>query len=140
MRLILEKKEILAILEQHFDVKLDAKQVVIRTDPAFEIEVSGIPLAGRSESVPTYTSVPEEPSEEEAAKSNRVLGDEASFDPPAAGTDDIPTRNEDINPAAILARSKQIERELANDPNTAVEKRRSGRYSHEPPKSFKEEL
>lgn len=148
MRLILEKQEILDILGHHFEVKLDPKQVVIRTEPSLEIEVSGIPLTQGSprNTRGDFTPISDETAADlgaptiSAEEDNRVYGEGASFEPPPAGTDETPPKQvstEDISPAAILARSKQLERELESNP---VEKRRAGRHSSEPPKSFKEEL
>ena|ERR1035437_9184047 len=44
MRLVLEKADLIKILEKHLSVKLAPDMVLVRTEPSFEVEVSGIPL------------------------------------------------------------------------------------------------
>lgn len=110
MRLILEKEEIVAILSKHFDADLDPTKVVIRTEP-LEIEVHGLPLS-TSETSPKKTRPLEVVSPVSEAK-------------PA----DTEADDEDVHPAALLAASKNIERELNNE----KAKRRSGSYTYDPP-------
>lgn len=134
MRLILEKDEIIAILGKHFDAELDPEKVVIRTSP-LEIEVSGLPL-----------TTSEEPTTRKESKQRApvlaVARDDAdtSDAPPEPGLDGVePGESEDFHPAAMLAKSKQIERELdEKNPNLAA--RRAGRFSLTPPKGMDGEI
>jgi hypothetical protein len=57
MRLILERQEIIEILEKHFEEKFDSNQIVIRTEP-FEIELMKLsmptePTPAKPPSAPT---------------------------------------------------------------------------------------
>ena len=58
MRLILEKQEIIEILEKHFEEKFDNNQIIIRTEP-FEIEL--MKLAMPSEPKPPAVPPPPRP-------------------------------------------------------------------------------
>lgn len=117
MRLILEKEEIVTILSKHFDAELDPTKVVIRTDP-LEIEVHGLPLSSNDpppKKVRGLEAVPQlQEKKEEGASS----------------------ASDDVHPAALLAASKSIEREL----NSEKAKRRSGQYSYDPPAVSDDEM
>jgi len=129
MRLILERAEVVAILGKHFDVELDPEKVVIRTDP-FEIEVYGLPLA--SETASTSSASP----------TRRQRADTDAFtDSPPPNTEGVlvDTTGTGLHPAAALAVSKELERQLDLE-NPGLASRRSGRWSEKAPTRMDEEL
>ena len=119
MRLILEKAEIVAILSKNFDVALDPEGVVIRTDP-FEIELCGLPLGtGETPSnvVPLTASVRREHEVTGAGTQEghlaRRYSEDTSLDPPPPGDDGFGgSSGSALHPAAVLAASKELERQL----------------------------
>jgi len=48
MRLVLDKEDLVRVLEQHFGERLDPARVQVRTNP-LEVELSGIPLTVSAE-------------------------------------------------------------------------------------------
>jgi hypothetical protein len=147
MRLILEKDEIVSILGKHFEVELDPETVIIRTDP-FEIEMKGIPLSDAppketTNVVPIGTapkrqaSLPAQTPEEEKLAKDRDDPD-ASTEPPEPGDDGLGGIGTDIHPAAVLAASKELERQL--DHENPQLKRRAGRGTSKAPDDFKNEI
>lgn len=143
MRLILEKAEIVAVLSKHFDAELDPDNVIIRTEP-FEIEVCGLPL-GSSDPPPKYEvednvtplrmRPPEAPKEQRNnnGPAKKRADEGATEDPPEPGLDGVETSNAgDVHPAAVLAASKELEKELDRE-NPQLAKRRSGNYTLTPP-------
>ena len=141
MRLILEKDEIVAILGKHFEVELDPDKVIIKTDP-FEIEVSGIPM---TDSPPKETNVVALPKANGGRTSvytkepPQLRADaDASTEPPPPGNDGADVSEESVHPAAVLARSKELEEQLNREnPKLA---RRSGRWSEIAPTSQDDEV
>ena len=104
MRLVLEKEDLIRIIEKHFDTKLDSSMVQVRNDPVFELEVSGLPLAETSQDAPKTSAPkknPEPPREtytdglsrgwtvtpppEVPEPDGRVLGKNSTYDPPPPG-------------------------------------------------------
>lgn len=133
MRLILERAEVVAILGKHFDAELDPEKVVIRTDP-FEIEVCGLPLANETTASPT--------SPISSTKRQRADADaSADAPPPGYDTDGVPAdaTGMGLHPAAALAVSKELERQLDLE-NPGLANRRSGRWSEKAPTHMEDEL
>jgi len=127
MKLILEKTEILEVLGQHFDVQLNEESVIIRTDPVFEIEVSGLRLNASSKK---KERVHTPPPQREGDGEEGVVTDIDAVDE-SGGRDSV---------AAVLAKAKEIESTLER--NVPKSERRAGVYSLAPPEdeSYKEEI
>jgi hypothetical protein len=144
MKIVLEKHDLIAILEKHFQERFDRTKIIIRADP-FEVELSGIPLEAalpESEAL-ARTALSVVPNEETKAGSaddlhtKLALQDGATLDAPEPGTDDIEVDNaRDASPASLVARSRALESELAK---TLPPPRRKG-GSEAPPLDMKEEL
>lgn len=146
MRLILEAAEIIKILGVHFQAELDPKNVIIRTDP-FEIEVCALPLSESAEAeddnvvaLPQKAGAPRtpRPPRDETAKIRARDDEGATAEPPPPGNDGNEGPEQDLHPAAILAASKDLEREL--DKENPQLTRRSGRWSHTPPPLTDDEI
>lgn len=129
MRLILEKEEIVKILGEHFETELDPANVVIRTAPVLEIEVSGIPLVSTSAASP---SAGERPSVEvrHTSENDTAFGvkevsraePHAFLTPPPPGRD-LPEDDENMSPADLVAKSRELRAAMERDVTLA---RRSG--------------
>lgn len=149
MKLILEKDEVVRIIGKHFDAVLDPAKVVIRTDPIFEIEVSGIPLADTPPEPSNVVNLPRAAATQESFTSMvkpprddlwRKRDDEnASQEDPTPGLDDVtPVESPEIHPAAILQKSQELAAQLdAENPQLAL-RRRGG--SSKPPTDFRDEI
>jgi hypothetical protein len=142
MRLILEKNEIVAILGKHFEVTLDPEKVIIKTDP-LEIEVSGIPMSDAPNKEPSNVvaiSAQTRRPAQTAVSEEAVLRDDtnATTDPPEPGDDGLGGPGADVHPAAVLAASKELEKQLEQE-NPQL-KRRAGRGSSKAPEDFKDEI
>jgi hypothetical protein len=147
MRLILEKNEIVAILGKHFDVELDPEKVIIKTDP-LEIEVSGIPMTDAQPREETnVVTLRSGPGTYSAVKSSAVDptdivkkrdDPDATTEPPTPGDDDLGGPGQDLHPAAVLAASKALERQLEQE--NPLLKRRAGRGTSRAPEGFENEI
>lgn len=125
MRLVLEKQDLIKILEKQFDVKLDADAVQVRTDPVFEVEIRGLPLAESAleapskPAAPTMKPVTQEdrpspsgwkvtPPEPAPEPPQRTLGATMSYDPPP-----LDLEAELSGTSAPLGESLKLVKELA---------------------------
>jgi hypothetical protein len=127
MRLVLEQKDLVQILERHFGVKFDPEMVSVRTTP-FEVELTGIPLdMSEAPKVPERQAVAGRriqavtELEDEVTSPGEVDPDEAdvlslrsernvSTTPPPYDPDE--TRD---SPGAIVADSRALEAELQEE-------------------------
>jgi hypothetical protein len=127
MRVILEKKEIVQILSKHFESNFDAEQVLIRTEPVFEIELKDIPL-------PIDTPAPRVPNtreiqqmvneerpkmladrDEAALFHERMHGDNASLEAPQPGADGFEGGSSVESPQALIQASKELDARLKRE-------------------------
>lgn len=124
MRLILEKADLLKIIEDHLDEKFDPDVVKVRADP-FEVELMGLPppesqakrqprrsgrVEGDPEDKPHGSPAFTAPGEEEEEMPGRNLGPGATHTPPPPGSDEM-----DGDPAEILRKAQEIEEQLARE-------------------------
>ena len=145
MKIVLEKHDLVSILEKHFEEKFDRSKIVVRADP-FEVELCGIPLEAAlpdGEAAPkaaVLTAVPKEPeapTPEDDLHTKLALQDGATLDAPTPGTDEVEIDDtRDASPASLVARSRALESELAK--NRPPPKRQGG--SEAPPSDMKDEM
>lgn len=117
MRVILEKPEIIEILNKHFDSEFQEDMVIIRTEPVFEIELRGISMGGgstrRTASAPPPIRGEESTSDDETALFHeRAHGPNASLEPPEPGADGLGGVDTVDSPLALVQRSKEIAESL----------------------------
>lgn len=112
MRIILEKDEIVEILGRHFDSEFDPANVIIRTDPVFEIELRDIPMtpveAKPTQAVAVPPPAQSSPTEDAdlAAFRQRAHGANASTRPPPPGLDDGRGEEDSDDPAYFVRQSQ----------------------------------
>ena len=163
MRLILEKQEIIEILEKHFEEKFDAGQVVIRTDP-FEIELMKLAMPSEKNNVPPEPKRITPPTPEDtgprlvngfivtppsiAVDDPTLLeqrSGEGEAEPPPPGTDgfgvDNPITGEG-SPAALVQRSRELAAEIdRKNPTLAEQNKRIRRgNAKEPSDDYSKEI
>lgn len=144
MRFILEKPDIIKILNKHFDSEFDPTQVVIRTDPVFEIELRGIPLSVEEEAA-RQTPEPEGlkgmMEEELSLFRERAHGTNASLETPAPGADGLLPDTSAESPLALVQRSREIAESLARtNPELYAREPRRRDGTANPPNTFNEEI
>lgn len=141
MRLILEKEDLLQVLEKHFTETFDREKVQVRADP-FEVELMGLPLpAPENEPTPSKKTGSSKPPQEpvprrgeeaslvargwevtdprpvhEPTVDERPLGRNASFEAPPVSADET-----NDNPATIVQASVHLTAELEQQRNAAKE-------------------
>lgn len=130
MRLVLEKGDLIRVLERHFGETFDDSKVIVRADP-FEVELVGLPLTMEAAEPPAKKTAPKKP----AVAAYRDDGD---FDGPTkvtppdlepedegvlalraernVSTDPPPySPEEEGSPASVVNSSKRLEDELGSE-------------------------
>ncbi len=147
MKMVLDRKEMIAILEGHFDCAPGELHITIEVHPEFSATLDGIPLpksAGRAREELVVKSRPAKTSSREYAAdndpnlpdadddpsiaANRDDGD-ASTDAPPISSDEIgggePAGSAGMSPAALIAQSQVLEARLNKDnPNLVAQRDR----------------
>lgn len=145
MKVVLEKHDLISILEKHFGEKFDRSKIVVRADP-FEVELSGIPLEAALPDAPSTAATPvphavreveDEVTPTEDLHTQLALADGATLDAPPPGTDYIEVDDtRDASPAALVAKSRALEEELKKSDPPKSRKGGTGTA----PSNFKEEI
>lgn len=152
MKMILERKDVIAIMEQHFQETFDVDKIVMPEQ--FEIEIHGIPLppsmASRSSSrapadedapprrrpaVVSATATPEELEAAAALVARRADGDASTDDPPP-GNDEMGSTEVSGSPMSVLQQSRELQAQLDRD--LPAPKRQGGQAT--PPTYGREEF
>jgi hypothetical protein len=129
MRVILEKSDLIKVLENHFGEKFPPEMVQVRADP-FEVELTGIPLVSSTpEGAPVPPVPPRRPASRPSSEGDGLDGKWDVSSPDAEGpdaevirlraernvsTEPPPFTADEMadDPGAISAQSRRLQEEL----------------------------